>query len=124
MSTAPNKMARAMRHQRMRRRLRLSPCRQEPRINTSAPRAATRCGRPICRDIFSAASWPLFRSWSENAYGIYFVHYVFVLWLQYLLLDVALPAVVKAAIVFTTGPLRSIVSVSTPAMRASADATA
>jgi len=37
---------------------------------------------------------------SENAYGIYLVHYLFVIWLQYLLLDVALFAVIKAAIVF------------------------
>jgi glucans biosynthesis protein C len=42
-----------------------------------------------------------FRSWSENAYGIYFVHYPFVIWLQYLLLGFALSAVVKVALVFT-----------------------
>jgi surface polysaccharide O-acyltransferase-like enzyme len=35
------------------------------------------------------------------AYGIYLVHYVFVVWLQYLLLGVALFAIAKAAIVFT-----------------------
>src|SRR4029453_15026363 len=34
-------------------------------------------------------------------YGIYLVHYVFVLWLQYMLLGVALFAVAKAAIVLT-----------------------
>jgi len=38
---------------------------------------------------------------SVNAYGIYLIHYVFVVWLQFALLDVALPAVPKAAIVFT-----------------------
>jgi glucans biosynthesis protein C len=37
---------------------------------------------------------------SGNAYGIYLVHYNFVVWLQYALLGVALFAVVKAAIVF------------------------
>jgi glucans biosynthesis protein C len=37
---------------------------------------------------------------SENAYGIYLIHYVFVIWLQYALLGAALFAVIKAAIVF------------------------
>jgi peptidoglycan/LPS O-acetylase OafA/YrhL len=37
---------------------------------------------------------------SRNAYGIYLVHYLFVVWLQYALLDVALGAIVKAALVF------------------------
>jgi surface polysaccharide O-acyltransferase-like enzyme len=37
---------------------------------------------------------------SANAYGIYLVHYNFVVWLQFALLGVALFAVVKAAIVF------------------------
>jgi len=37
---------------------------------------------------------------SENAYGIYLIHYVFVIWLQYALLGTALFAVIKAAIVF------------------------
>jgi hypothetical protein len=36
----------------------------------------------------------------DNAYGIYLVHYVFVVWLQYALLDAPLAAVAKAAIVF------------------------
>ena len=37
---------------------------------------------------------------SDNAYGMFLIHYVFVVWLQYALLDVALFAVAKAAIVF------------------------
>jgi surface polysaccharide O-acyltransferase-like enzyme len=41
----------------------------------------------------------MFESLADNAYGIYLVHYVFVIWLQYMLLGVALFAVVKAAIV-------------------------
>jgi hypothetical protein len=49
---------------------------------------------------FAAAPRPMLASLSENAYGIYLVHYVFVIWLQYLLLGVALFAVAKAAIVF------------------------
>ena len=44
-------------------------------------------------------------SLSANAYGMYLVHYVFVVWLQFALLDVALFAVGKAAIVFV-GTLR------------------
>jgi hypothetical protein len=43
----------------------------------------------------------LLDSLSESAYGMYLVHYVFVVWLQYSLLGAALPAVVKAAIVFS-----------------------
>jgi hypothetical protein len=39
-------------------------------------------------------------SLSESAYGMYLVHYVFVVWLQYALLSVPMPAIVKAAIVF------------------------
>lgn len=40
-------------------------------------------------------------SLSDNAYGMYLVHYVFVVWMQYALLDVALGAVAKATIVFS-----------------------
>jgi hypothetical protein len=36
----------------------------------------------------------------DNAYGMYLVHYVFVTWLQYLLLGVAIFAVAKGLIVF------------------------
>ena len=39
-------------------------------------------------------------SLSANAYSIYLVHYVFIVWLQYMLLGVALFAIGKAAIVF------------------------
>ncbi len=41
-----------------------------------------------------------FDNLSENAYRIYLLHYVIVVWLQYALLDTELPAIVKAAIVF------------------------
>jgi len=41
-----------------------------------------------------------FDSLSANAYGMYLVHYVFAVWLQYALLDAALFAIGKAAIVF------------------------
>jgi surface polysaccharide O-acyltransferase-like enzyme len=39
-------------------------------------------------------------SLSANAYNIYLVHYVFIVWLQYLLVGVGLFAIGKAAIVF------------------------
>ena len=40
-------------------------------------------------------------SLSENAYGIYIVHYIFVTWLQYLLLGSSLVPLVKGIMVFT-----------------------
>ncbi len=43
---------------------------------------------------------PMIDSLSDHAYGIYFVHYVFVIWLQYLLLGAPLFAIAKGAIVF------------------------
>ena len=36
-------------------------------------------------------------SLSANAYGMYIVHYLFVVWLQFALLNAALPAVGKVA---------------------------
>jgi len=56
---------------------------------------------------FATAPWPVFISLSEHAYGIYLVHYVFVIWLQYLLLGVALFAIAKGAIVFGASVLLS-----------------
>jgi hypothetical protein len=40
-------------------------------------------------------------SLSSNAYSMYLIHYVFVVWLQFAMLPVALFAIGKAAIVFT-----------------------
>jgi surface polysaccharide O-acyltransferase-like enzyme len=39
-------------------------------------------------------------SLSANAYSLYLVHYVFMVWMQYALLELAAPAVLKAPIVF------------------------
>ena len=51
---------------------------------------------------------------AENAYGIYFYHYLFVLWLQFALLDVDLPAIAKGLIVLVgTGSLSWLASVAT-----------
>jgi surface polysaccharide O-acyltransferase-like enzyme len=47
----------------------------------------------------------------DKAYGIYLIHYVFSIWLQYALLGLAAFAVVKAAIVFTGTLLMSWASV-------------
>jgi hypothetical protein len=44
---------------------------------------------------------------SDNGYGIYLVHYVFVVWLQYMIFDLTLPAVAKAGIVVTGALLLS-----------------
>jgi glucans biosynthesis protein C len=66
---------------------------------------------------FSTRPRRVLDSLSQNAYGMYLVHYLFVVWLQYAMLGVQAPAIVKAAIVFagtlllswgTTAALRSI----------------
>ena len=49
---------------------------------------------------FAARPSPALDGLSVNAYGLYLMHYNFVVWLQYALLGAALFAVVKAAIVF------------------------
>jgi glucans biosynthesis protein C len=43
--------------------------------------------------------WQWADSLSANAYGIYLLHYVFVIWTQYALLDLTAPAFVKGAAV-------------------------
>lgn len=49
---------------------------------------------------FAAKHLPAFAGLKNSAYGMYLVHYVFVVWLQFALLGAVLPAVVKGAIVF------------------------
>jgi surface polysaccharide O-acyltransferase-like enzyme len=49
---------------------------------------------------FGRRSVPLLDSLKDSAYGIYLVHYVFIIWLQYLMLTAPVPAVVKGAVVF------------------------
>jgi glucans biosynthesis protein C len=49
---------------------------------------------------FARVRSPVLDSLKANAYGMYLVHYGFVVWLQYALLTAELPAVVKAATVF------------------------
>jgi hypothetical protein len=50
---------------------------------------------------FSSARRPFLGSVSDNTYGIYLFHYLFVVWTQFALLDVSMPAIVKGAIVLS-----------------------
>lgn len=50
---------------------------------------------------FGGVRTRLLDSLKANAFGMYLVHYLFVVWLQFALVDAALPALVKAAIVFS-----------------------
>jgi surface polysaccharide O-acyltransferase-like enzyme len=49
---------------------------------------------------FADSGWGLLDALQPSAYGIYLVHYVFIIWLQYALYDQPFPAFVKFAIVF------------------------
>jgi peptidoglycan/LPS O-acetylase OafA/YrhL len=49
---------------------------------------------------FGAVHSRIFGNLSKNAFGLYLFHYIFVVWLQYALLSVALFAIAKAAFVF------------------------
>ncbi len=49
---------------------------------------------------FAAAPSPILGRISVNAYAIYFIHYPFIIWFQYLPLGTDLFAVIKAALVF------------------------
>jgi len=49
---------------------------------------------------FGRRSVPLLDSLKDCAYGIYLIHYVFIIWLQYLMLAAPVPAIVKASVVF------------------------
>ncbi len=56
---------------------------------------------------FATARWPIAENLAERSYGIYFVHYTFVVWLQYGLLGVPMPAIAKALTVFTVAVVLS-----------------
>ncbi|HEY7245636.1 MAG TPA: acyltransferase [Xanthobacteraceae bacterium] len=57
---------------------------------------------------FAGKRWPLpLDSVGQNAYGMYLVHYLFAVWLQYMLLGTALFALLKGAIVFSGASLLS-----------------
>jgi surface polysaccharide O-acyltransferase-like enzyme len=50
---------------------------------------------------FARSSLWLLDAMQPSAYGIYLLHFIFLIWLQYIVYDPAFPAVVKFAIVFT-----------------------
>jgi surface polysaccharide O-acyltransferase-like enzyme len=43
--------------------------------------------------------WKLLDALRPSAYGIFLVHYIFIIWLQYAVYDLELPAGIKFAIV-------------------------
>jgi surface polysaccharide O-acyltransferase-like enzyme len=49
---------------------------------------------------FADAGWALFDALQPSAYGVYLLHYIFIIWLQYAVYDYAWPAFVKFAVVF------------------------
>ena len=49
---------------------------------------------------FLARRLPSLAGLKDSAYGMYLVHYLFIVWLQFALLGTALPAIIKAALVF------------------------
>ena len=49
---------------------------------------------------FKTAGWSVLDPLQHDAYGIFLVHYVFVLWIQYYLFDIDVPAIAKALIAF------------------------
>jgi surface polysaccharide O-acyltransferase-like enzyme len=62
--------------------------------------AASGCGFLAVFLRFARTRVRIFDSLRDNAYGMYLVHYGFVTWLQYALLQKQFPAVVKASVVF------------------------
>jgi surface polysaccharide O-acyltransferase-like enzyme len=49
---------------------------------------------------FAARRLPSLAGLSNGAYGMYLVHYLFVVWLQFALLGLVLPAIIKGPVVF------------------------
>jgi len=49
---------------------------------------------------FAKSGWRLLDALQPSAYGVYLLHYIFVIWLQYAVYDYSFPAGVKFAIVF------------------------
>jgi glucans biosynthesis protein C len=61
---------------------------------------------------FANRRLPAFEILNENAYGMYLIHYVFVVWLQYALLGAPFAAVIKATIVFAGTLMMSLATVA------------
>ena len=49
---------------------------------------------------FAKSGWGLLDALQPSAYGIFLLHYIFIIWLQYAVYDYSWPALVKFAIVF------------------------
>ncbi len=49
---------------------------------------------------FAESRFGLLDAMQPSAYGIYLVHYIFIIWLQYVMYDFSFPAFVKFAVVF------------------------
>ena len=56
---------------------------------------------------FKRSGWSILDPLQHDAYGIFLVHYAWMLWLQYWLFKADMPAIAKAAIVFVMGLLLS-----------------
>jgi peptidoglycan/LPS O-acetylase OafA/YrhL len=50
---------------------------------------------------FTHAEWGVLDAMQPSAYGIYLLHYVFIIWLQYAVYDTSFPAFIKFVIVFS-----------------------
>jgi hypothetical protein len=58
----------------------------------------------VFKNLLHRSRW---ESLSRNAYGIYLVHYIFVVWCQFYLLDYHLPAILKFLITFVVSAFLS-----------------
>jgi peptidoglycan/LPS O-acetylase OafA/YrhL len=52
---------------------------------------------------FAESGWRLLDALQPSAYGVYLVHYIFIIWLQYAVYDYSLPAGIKFAILRQAG---------------------
>ncbi len=84
-------------------------------VDFDSPPLAWRAGYGLAFALFSAAmaftvpaiflrfaesGWSLLDALQPSAYGVYLLHYIFIIWLQYAVYDYWFPAGVKFAIVF------------------------
>src|SRR5216683_2740774 len=100
----------------------LPPLSQSQRSHRTVRHVCGKCSR--IRALFSHAPHPALRFWplfvrfasrrmklwdslTTNAYGIYLLHYGFVIWLQYALLKATLPAISKGPLVLLGAVLLS-----------------
>jgi len=77
-------------------------CRGEQPTGSPSRCSARRWHLPSrrCSCAFAKSPLKLLDAIQPSAYGIFLVHYIFIIWLQYALYDPPLPALVKFALVF------------------------